>query len=76
MDEEDWSLLDTHIDDIMADSTDCIRGWLCNVLIARGDIEAAKEESIKDRSNTCVASQQVTPQQQREFMDWRNVCLL
>ena len=75
MDEDDWSLLDVHVDDIMTDSVDCIRGWLCNVLIARGDIAAAQEESTKDRNHTCVASHHVTPQQQREFTDWRNVCL-
>ena len=73
LDSKDWALLDIHIEDLMVDSIENIRGWLCNILIARGDIDAAGEEGLKD--STVVASQTVTAQQCKEFLDWRKVCL-
>lgn len=69
---EDWYLLDVNIHDLIVDSVESIRGWLYNVMIARGDMAAAREENIKDRQHTNVASNNITEQQRNEFMNCRN----
>ena len=75
IDHEDWYLFEINILDLMAEPVDCIRGWLCDMLIARGEIEAAKEESVKDRSSATINSTQISNQQRKEFMNWRNIKL-
>ena len=52
---------------------DSTRGWLCDILIARGDIEAANEEGIRDRQGALAQSNQITHQQRNAFLDWRNI---
>ena len=54
MDSDNWYLLDINIHDLMAEPVDSIRGWLCDILIARGDIEAAKEEGTRDRRGASI----------------------
>ena len=75
MDADDWCLLDVNIHDLMAEPVDSIRGWLCDILIARGDIEAAKEEGLRDRRGASAQSTQITYKQHKAFLDWRNVHL-
>jgi len=72
---EDWDLLDINIHDMMTEPVDYIRGWLCTILIARGDIAAAKEENMKDRRNSSPFPTNITDKQRKEFMDWRNICI-
>ena len=44
-----WYLMDKTIQDVLADTEEGIRSWLCEVLIVRGDIDEAKEEGNRDR---------------------------
>ena len=52
-----------------------IRGWLCFVLIARGNIEAAQNESINDRGALSHQLPRLTAGQTQALLDWRRVCL-
>ena len=49
MNSDDWYLLGINIHDLMTEAVDSICGWLCDMLIARGDIDTAKEEGTRDR---------------------------
>ena len=49
LDEEDLYLLDKAKDTILKEPIECIRGWLCEILIARGDFPSARLESLRDR---------------------------
>ena len=75
LDEEDYYLLERDIDEIMQDSMENIRGWLCNIYIARGNYEDAQEEGLKDRGNSTHKRPRLTLHQQRQYLDWRNVQL-
>ena len=45
------------------------------IYIARGQMDKAEEEGTRDRSDLWAAMSDVTPQQRREFMNWRNIHL-
>ena len=75
LEEADYHLLERDIDEMMEDSMENIRGWLCNIYIARGNFEAAQEEGLKDRGNSTHKRPRLTLHQQRQYLDWRNVQL-
>ena len=49
MSADDHYLMDIPISELLNGPVDSIRGWLCSVLIARGDLEAAQKESKDDK---------------------------
>ena len=75
MSKDDWHLLEVNPIDLMAESIDSIRGWLCDVYIARGQYQDAVEEGKLDRVSTTIGTTSVTAQQRKEFLDWRNIRL-
>ena len=75
METEDHHLMDTTVEIIMNDSVEGVRGWLCTVLLARGDVEAAREESTADRGNLSHNLPRLTAGQQQALLDWRRVKL-
>ena len=75
MDADDWYLLDINIHDSMVEPVDSICGWLCDILITRRYIEAAKEEGLRDQRGALALSNQITRQQRNAFLDWRNIHL-
>ena len=72
---EDHYLMDVPISDLLNGSVENIRGWLCSVLIARGDLEAAQHESIDDRGVLSHQLPRLTAGQTQALLDWRRVCL-
>ena len=72
---EDHYLMDVPISDLLNGSVENIRGWLCSVLIARGDLEAAQRESIDDRGVLSHQLPRLTAGQTQALLDWRRVCL-
>ena len=72
---EDQYLLQMTLEEIMTGTAEDIRGWLCAVLIARGDIESAKAEGSKDRGNLSHSLPRLTANQQQAYLDWRRVQL-
>ena len=75
MHQDDWYLLERSSDELMTESIDGIRGWLCDIYIARGQHQDAVDEGKLDRASTTVNMTNVTEQQRREFLDWRNIRL-
>ena len=75
MEAEDQYLLQMSLEERTAGTAEDIRGWLCSVLIARGDIESAKVESSKDRGNLSQTLPRLTANQQQAYLNWRNVHL-
>ena len=73
MEEEDRYLLEMDKELLLDSPEDRIRGWLCSVLIARGEHEAARMEGRMDRGNRTHALPQLTAAQQEEYLDWRKV---
>ena len=51
LDEEDHYLLENDVETIMKEPVEMIRGWLCEILIARGDFASARLESLRDRND-------------------------
>ena len=52
LDEEDHCLLENDdVEHIMKEPVKMIRGWLCEILIARGDFASARLESIRDQND-------------------------
>ena len=49
MDEDDFYLLDDDMETSMGEPVEMIVGWLCEILISRGDFDSARLESLKDR---------------------------
>ena len=52
-----------------------IRGWLCEIMIARGDLASARLESLRDRGEITHVIPTLTATEQRSYLDWRKVCL-
>ena len=75
MHQDDWHLLEVNPIDLMAETIDSIRGWLCDMYIARGQYEEAVKEGGLDRASTTIGTTTVTAQQRKEFLDWRNIRL-
>ena len=75
MEAEDHYLMDTSMDILMEENVEGIRGWLCSVLIARGQINAAREESTADRGTLSHTLPRLTAGQQQELLNWRRVTL-
>ena len=75
MEEKNLHLVELDMEESMAESVASIRGWLCDVLIARGKFIEATEEGLRNRQCTLVCHRQITNKQRKEFLDWRNVKL-
>ena len=75
LDEEDYYLLDNDVETLMQEPVDMIRGWLCEILIARGDFASARLESLRDRGDISHIVPSLTEQEIKKNLDWRNVQL-
>ena len=75
LEEEDFYLLDTDQEELIKEPAEMIRGWLCEILIARGDLASARLESLKDRGEITHVIPILTAIEQRSYLDWRKVCL-
>ena len=75
MEEEDFYLLETDEDELMEEPVEVIRGWLCEIMIARGDLASARLESLKDRGEITHVVPNLSAAEKRKYLDWRNVCL-
>ena len=71
----DKYLFATTVQDIMSKGIEEIRGWLCNVLVARGDWEGVLEESTKLRGEFTHKRPRLSAAQQRQYLHWRYVSL-
>ena len=49
MDDDDFYLLETEEKDLIKEPAEMIRGWLCEIMVARGDLASARLESLRDR---------------------------
>ena len=75
LDEEDHYLLDDDVETIMTQPVEMIRGWLCEILIARGDFASARLESLRDRGDISHIVPKLTDREMEKYLDWRNVQL-
>ena len=71
----DFYLMDRDKDKLLKEPVEAIRGWLCDVLIARGDFDSARLECLKDSQEISHLVPALTPSQLRQYQDWRNVCI-
>ena len=71
----DRHLMDTTVQDILADTEEGIRSWLCEIYIARGEVEQADQEGKRDRRVGGCAFNRISATQRKQFQDWRNVKL-
>ena len=72
---EDHYLLDKEKDDLLQQPPEILRGWLCEILIARGDFDAAWLELLRDRGETTYSLPSLTAVEMRKYSDWRQVRL-
>ena len=75
MHQDDYHLLERDVDEVMEGTIEDIRGWLCDMYVARGQHQEAIDEGKLDRYATTVNMTNVTEEQRREFLDWRNIKL-
>ena len=59
----------------MKEPVEMIRGWLCEILIARGDFASARLESLRDRNDISHIIPILTDREMEKYLDWRNVQL-
>ena len=75
LDETDHFLLKKEKYDHMTEPVDTIRGWLCDILIARGDFASAWIEYLRDRGDISHVIPTLSAAEMRKYLDWRHVCL-
>ena len=74
LEEEDCYLLENSKDELMKESVEIIRGWLCEIMIARGCLASSRFESLRCRGATHVLPI-LTEAEKRSYLDWRKLCL-
>ena len=61
--------MDIPISELLNGPVESIRGWLCSVLIARGDLEAAQRESTDDKGELTHQLPRLTAGQIQALLD-------
>ena len=74
--DENFYRLDNDRDTIMQEPIDMISGWLCKILIARGDFATAILESLRDRGEMSHLVPTLSPLDRRNYFDWRKFVYL
>ena len=72
---DDHYLLDFELESLLKEPETMIRGWLCEILIARGDFATARLECLRDRGDFSHVTLTLTDAEMRQYLDWRNVQL-
>ena len=75
LEEEDHYLLEKTKEDLLKEPMDVVRGWLCEILIARGEFASARLESLRDRGEITHTLPPLSAIEMRKYHDWREVCL-
>jgi len=75
LNEDDHYLLDKSKEELLSEPIEVVRGWLCEILIARGDFASARLESLQDRGEVNHVLPSLTATQMQKYNDWRQVCL-
>ena len=75
LEEEDFYLLENSEDELMKKPVEMIKGWMCDIMIARGDLASARLESLRDKSEITHVIPTLTAAEKRSYLDWRNVGL-
>ena len=75
LNQEDHYLLDRDKATLLQQPIDVVRGWLCEILIARGDFATARLECLRDRGEVTHCLPSLTAVEMRKYCDWRQVCL-
>ena len=75
MDEENHFLLRRNKEELLTSPIEIIRSWLCEIYIARGQLDKARLESLKDTGGILHKIPNLTPTEINKYLDWRNVTL-
>ena len=75
LDEADFYLLKNDRVELLTEPIDTIRGWLCEILIARGDFVSARLESLRDRGDISHSVPSLSAIEMRQYLYWWRVCL-
>ena len=59
----------------MGEPVEMIRGWLCEIPIARGDFDSVRLESLKDRGDLSHTILVLNERGKKQFLDWRRISL-
>ena len=59
----------------MGEPAEMIRGWLCEILISRGDFDSARLESLKDRGEILHIIPILNEREKQQCLDWRKIAL-
>ena len=73
--EADMYLLSKDKASILMEPVENIRSWLCDILIACGDFDSARLESLQDRGEITHLVPNLTAAETRRYLDWRTVRL-
>ncbi len=75
LDEENHYLLRRNKEELLTSPVETIRSWLCEIYIARGQLDKARLESLRDRGEVSHKIPNLTPTEINRYLDWRNVTL-
>ena len=75
LEEEYVYLLENDEEELMEEPVEMIRGWLCEFMIARGDLASVRLESLRDRGEIAHVIPTLTAAEKKSYLDWRKVCL-
>ena len=75
LDEEKHYLLRRNKEELLTSPIETIRSWLCEIYIARGQLDKARLGSLKDRGEILHKIPNLTPTEINRYLDWRNVTL-
>ena len=68
-------LMEVQLDSLLGESLEHLRGWLCSVKLARGDIEGAVDEGLDDRGLLRRSRPTLTAEEIRRYQNWKNMHL-
>ena len=75
MNEENPFLLRRNKEELLTSPIETIRSWLCEIYVARGQLDKARLESLKDRGETLHKIPSLSPMKINRYLDWKNISL-
>ena len=75
LDEENHYLLRRNKEEFLTSPIETSRSWLCEIHIARGQLDKARLESLKDRGEILHKIPNLTPTEINKYLNLRSVTL-
>ena len=69
LEEEYFYILEYSEDELIEEHVEMIRGWMCEIIIVRGDLASTRLESLRNRGEITHVIHSLTAVEKRSYLD-------